>query len=118
PVLNRRITGAKARFFPHRARGRPNRWELKSGDFLTRNAWNRKKNREFCYELASIFARSDCTIYAAAAEKAKAVRRLAETWLVPLMFQRITAKFLDDVDSRREAMGSMVCDWTSYKLDH
>lgn len=117
-TLNKRITGAKARFFPRRAHGRPNQWEIKSGDFLTKNAWNRKKNRDFCFELASILSRSDCTTYSVAVEKAKAVRALDETWLVPLMFQRLTAKFLDDVDHRHEPTGSLVCDWSSYKLDH
>src|SRR6266516_3966989 len=73
-VLHRRITGAKARYFPVRARGRPNAWELKSKDFLTPNAWKRKRNREFCYELVRILRRSDCAVYAVAAEKREAMR--------------------------------------------
>jgi hypothetical protein len=116
-ALNRRITGAKAAFFPQRAGGRPNMWELKSKDFLTPNAWKRKKNREFCYELVRILQRSNCSVYAVGAEKARATRPLAETWLVPLMFQRITAKFLDEVAVRGDGTGSIVCDWSSYKLD-
>src|SRR5690348_7518093 len=44
-ILNRRLTGAKARFFPNRAGGKPNLWELKTVDFLTKNAWKRSKNR-------------------------------------------------------------------------
>jgi hypothetical protein len=116
--LHRRITGAKARYFPLRAGGRPNAWELKSKDFLTPNAWKRKRNREFCYELVRILRQSDCAIYAVGAEKARAARPLDETWLVPLIYQRLTAKFLDEVGQKGAGTGAIVCDWTSYKLDH
>jgi hypothetical protein len=44
-TLHKRITGAKARFFPKRGGGRPNDWELKSANLLSKNAWKRKKNR-------------------------------------------------------------------------
>jgi Protein of unknown function (DUF3800) len=115
-TLHRRITGAKARYFPKR--GNPNKWELKSTDFLTRNAWQRRNNRQFCFEVVRILERSGCSVYSAAAEKARAMHQLDETWLVPLMYQRITAKFLDEIDESGDGTGSMVCDWTSYKLDH
>lgn len=116
--LNKRITGAKAKFFPLRGKGRPNDWELKTADFLTRNAWQRKRNRDFSFELVRILKRSRCSVYAVAAEKARASRTLDETWLVPLIYQRITAKFIHEVAHRRDGTGTIVCDWTSYKLDH
>jgi Protein of unknown function (DUF3800) len=116
--LHKRLTGAKAKFFPTRGAGRPNDWELKTADFLKRNPWQRKKNRDFCYELVRILRRSDCSVYAVAAEKARATRTLDETWLVPLMYQRLTAKFIDEVSQKADSPGAIVCDWTSYKLDH
>src|SRR4051812_14092114 len=78
-TLHKRITGAKAKFFP--TRGRPNEWELKSEDFVKRNAWQRSKNRAFCTELVSILQRSNCSVYAVVAEKARSVHKLSETWL-------------------------------------
>lgn len=116
-TLTNRITGAKAGFFPLRAKGRPNEWELKTVDFLVRNAWQRRKNREFCYELISILGRSGCSVYAAAAEKRRARTELKETWLVPLMFQRATAKLYDEMQQTGDATAMIVCDWSSYKLD-
>jgi hypothetical protein len=116
-TLDRRITGAKAHFFPIRARGRPNGWELKTENFLTPNAWKRKRNRDFCYELVSILGRSNCSVYAVVAEKARSAKTLSEDWLVPLMFQRLTPKFLDEVDRRASGTGLIPCDWSSYKLD-
>lgn len=115
-TINKRITGAKAKFFPTRASGRPNAWELKTADFLRPNPWKRKKNRDFCYELTSILRRSSCSVYAIAAEKAKSNTPLNETWLVPLMFQRAVAKLIDEVRQRQE-IAKIVCDWSSYKLD-
>jgi Protein of unknown function (DUF3800) len=117
-TLSNRITGAKAGFFPKRAKGRPDDWELKSVDFLVRNAWQRKNNREFCYELVSTLKRSGCSVYGCIAEKARARRRLAETWLVPLMFQRAMAKLYDEMQQTDNATAMIVCDWSSYKLDH
>ncbi|MFO0938696.1 MAG: hypothetical protein U0798_19510, partial [Gemmataceae bacterium] len=60
--INRQIAGAKAKLMPGRAAGDPNKWEIKSGDFLTVEAWNRAKNRKFCMELASILSRNQCKI--------------------------------------------------------
>lgn len=117
PLLHRRITGAKAAYFPLRAGGRPNEWELKSDAFLTPNKWKRKRNREFCYELVRILRRSNCSVYAVTAEKAKAYRPVEETWLPPLMFQRMAAKLIDEVDQTIAGRGMILCDWTSYKLD-
>lgn len=116
-TLAKRITGAKAKYFPLRAKGRPNEWELKSADYLVRNSWQRKNNRDFCYELASVLQRSSCTVYAAAAEKARAKSALSETWLVPLMFQRMTAKLYDEIQQTGNATAMIVCDWSSHKLD-
>ena len=65
-----------------------------------------------------VLRRSGCSVYAVAAEKANATRALDETWLVPLIYQRITAKYLDEVEQKGDGVGSIVCDWTSYKLDH
>jgi len=117
-TLSNRITGAKAGFFPKRAKGRPNEWELKSVDFLVRNTWQRKNNRDFCYELVSILGRSSCSVYAAVAEKGRAKKQLSETWLVPLMFQRAMAKLYDEMQQTGNASAMIVCDWSSYKLDH
>src|SRR5437763_1256898 len=111
-TLSNRITGAKAGFFPKRAKGRPNAWGLKAADFLVRNAGQRKNNRDFCYELVSILARSGCSVYAATAEKARAKKALSETWLVPLMFQRATAKLYDEMQQTGQTTAMIVCDWS------
>lgn len=113
-TINDRITGAKASCFPDR--GAPNGWELKTKDFLLPNPWNRKKNRDFCYALVSILKRSSCSVYAVTAEKARAKNTLDETWLVPLMFQRLVAKLIDEVRQSKDTT-KIVCDWSAYKLD-
>jgi hypothetical protein len=111
--LHRRITGLKAALFP--GRGNPNEWELKSKDFVLPNTWARKKNRDFCWHLARILEDCECTVYAVTAEKRRAQRPTRDEWLVPLMFQRLLAKFAVEA-AGDEAM--IICDWNSYKLDH
>ena len=111
--LHRRVTGLKAAVFS--GRGNPNDWELKSKDFLLPNTWARARNRYFCKQLACILGECECTVYVAAAEKRRAKRPPRDEWLVPLMFQRLLAKFAVEAGAA-EAM--IVCDWNSYKLDH
>jgi len=111
--LHRRITGLKAATFPDR--GNPNEWELKSKDFVLENAWARRKNRDFCLQLARVLGECECSVYVVAAEKSRAQRPSRDRWLVPLMFQRLLAKFAVEAGADNSMI---VCDWGSYKLDH
>lgn len=110
----RQLSGAKAMHFP--GRGKPAKWEVKSEDFTTPNAWNRAKNRQFCFEVVSILKRNECTVYAAWLNKANASQPLHQDWAVPLCFQVLASKF------ERELVewgthGTIVCDWSTYPLD-
>lgn len=50
-------------------------------------------------------------------EKAKAFTTLDEAKHVPLAFQRMVAKFNAEIVAEANT-GSIVCDWSTYKLDH
>jgi hypothetical protein len=50
-------------------------------------------------------------------EKSKAVGALDESKFVPLLFQRLVAKFENEVANEANT-GSIVCDWSTHKLDH
>jgi hypothetical protein len=50
-------------------------------------------------------------------EKAKAIDELNEMKYLPLLFQRLLANFESQVANEANT-GSIVCDWSSYKLDH
>ncbi len=113
--LVRQLNGAKAAFFP--ARPKPYDWEVKSTDFLTANAWNRSRRRGLCDEFARILERNGCHVYAIAMEKAQAVGALDEAKFVPLAFQRLIAKFNDEI-LHHASTGSIVCDWSTYQMDH
>jgi len=113
-ALVRHVTGAKARHFPRR--GKPTDWELKSVDFLTKNAWNRANNRRFAFEVVDILKRDRCTLYAACFDKALATKPLDEGWVVPLAFQRLAAKF-DAELAAAGTRGVIMCDWSTHALD-
>jgi Protein of unknown function (DUF3800) len=111
----RQVAGAKAGFFG--AKGKPTDWEIKSIDFLTSNAWKRGNKRGLCFEIVNILKRNGCHIYVASLEKSKAIELLDESKFVPLLFQRLVAKFESEVANEANT-GSIVCDWSTYKLDH
>ena len=113
--LVRQLSGAKGRYFPKR--GSPHAWELKSKDFLTKNAWKRKKNRDFCNEVVAILERAGATMYAVAFEKAQASKPLTDSWAIPLCFQVLVAKFSAQVGGLGST-GTVVCDWSTHALDH
>jgi hypothetical protein len=112
--FTRQITGAKARFFP--GRGNPNDWELKSSDFLTRNAWNRAKNRVFCDEMLGILKKNNCKIYSIYVEKRNATKALSDIWVAPKCFQVLASKFVYELNKTSE-QGVITCDWSSYSMD-
>lgn len=114
-ALIRQVSGAKAHILPKR--GKPSGWEVKSADFLTTNAWQRSKNRRFCFEVASILKRTGCRVYSMSLEKARAKDALDEVKFVPLMLQRLIAKFHDQVVTDNST-GSVVMDWSTHQLDH
>ena len=113
-ALSRQIAGAKGKFFPGRG---PHEWEVKSTDFLTSNAWKRKKRRDLCDELMNILRKNDCHTYVVYAEKAKNQRNLSAEALVPLQVQRLLIKFHAELDAR-DTNGTVVCDWSTYQMDH
>lgn len=110
----RQIAGAKAHWFPKR--GKPHEWEAKSADFLTPNSWLRAKNRHFCFELANILERNGCLVFCMTLEKAKAKDELLEEKFVPLMLQRLIAKY-DDFLTSTDQTGAVVMDWSTHQLD-
>ena len=113
-VFLRQISGAKGRFA---AKRKPYEWEVKSGDFLTLNNWNRAKKRDFCFELASILQRSRCRVRAITLEKAKAKDALTEEKFVPVMLQRLIGKFHHQITGDNDT-GSVVLDWSTHQMDH
>jgi len=113
--LVRDVTGAKARFFP--SRGHPARWEMKGADLASPGSWGRNPHRDLCFEIANILGRNDCRVYSVGFIKANSNRRLQEPWIVPLCFQVIAAKFACELEARG-TRGHIVCDWSSYPLDH
>lgn len=64
----------------------------------------------------NILRRNCCHVYAISLEKAKAAGPLDESRFVPLAFQRLLAKFNDEV-ARNANTGSLVCDWSTHQLD-
>lgn len=115
--LVRQVSGAKVKFIPHRGGGNPNLWEIKSEDFLTPNNWLRAKKRNLCFELVSILERNNCRVYSLSMEKAKAIDPLDERKFIPLMIQRIVSKYHDQLSTYGQT-GSVVCDWSTYAMDH
>jgi hypothetical protein len=111
----RQINGAKGAFFPNK--GKPYDWEMKSIDFLPHNPWNRAVRRRLCFEVIRILKDNNCHIYAISMEKAKALDALDETKFFPLAFQRLVAKFNGEI-IEAATTGSIVCDWSTYKMDH
>jgi hypothetical protein len=114
--LVRRLTAAKAKYFPSKGNGDPHSWELKSADLLTPKNWKRRTNREFVREMVRILRRCDARVYGVTALKARAMKAVDESWLVPLMIQRMATKFYAEVQ-QRQTTGMIVCDWSTYKLD-
>src|SRR6266849_4058385 len=112
--LIRQINGAKSKLFPHR--GSPNDWEIKSTDYLDSNSWKRKKNRQLCFAIPKILRAQGCYVYSVSIEKAKANDTLLEEKFVPLAFQRLIAKFNDEINSA-DTTGSVVCDWSTHQMD-
>lgn len=116
--LVRQINGAKSNFYPKRGTpiGNPHSWEVKSSDYLTHNAWNRKKTRQFCMELGNILRRNQGSVYAVALEKRLAKPPLDESTYVPLAFQRLVVKFMEEL-AYCNTTGTVVCDWSTHRLD-
>jgi hypothetical protein len=55
-------------------------------------------------------------VYAVSLEKAKANDSLDEHKFAPLAFQRLIAKFNDEIGAA-DTSGSIVCDWSTHQLD-
>jgi hypothetical protein len=112
--LFRKIVGTKAKHFPNR--GNPNEWEIKSADYIDSNNWKRQKKRQFCFAFPRILRATGCYVYAVSLEKAKANDALKEEKFVPLAFQRLIAKFNDEINIA-DTTGSIVCDWSTHQMD-
>jgi len=112
--LIRQISGAKGNFFERR---KPRDWEIKSGDFLSRNDWKRGFKRRFCSEIARILRDNHCSVYAVSMDKARAHDALHEAKFVPLALQALIAKFYEELVDNEET-GSIVLDWSTYQMDH
>ena len=113
--LVRQLNGVKYRFFPQRSK--PYEWEVKSTDFLTSNDWKRAKRRNLCFEVANALERNNARVYVVSMDKSKAIGSLAEARFIPLMFQRLVAKFHSEIVNEANT-GSIVCDWSTYQMDH
>lgn len=114
PTLSRRIMGAKGRFFP--GRGHPADWEIKATMTITPNPWNRRKNREFVAEVASILGQLDCTVYAASIDKARMYHQMGLRTTTPLLLQGLAEHFAVEC-AYHDGTGLVVSDWSTHALD-
>jgi hypothetical protein len=112
--LIRKIAGAKAKCFPER--GSPNSWEAKSVNLIAPERWKKKKNRRFCNCVPLILRETGCYVYCVSMEKSKATDALVEEKFAPLAFQRLIAKFNQEVNAA-DNTGSIVCDWSTHQMD-
>lgn len=112
----KQINGAKSNFYPNREQGNPNLWEIKSLEFMTAKNLRRGVNRRFILELISILTRCGCHVYGVRIPKSKLNPPISEATYIPLAFQRLIAKFYDEIQ-HYDTSGSVVCDWSAYKMD-
>lgn len=112
--LVRQVAGAKSSFYPNLY---PHDWEVKSTKILSKRVYKKAKNRNLCDELLNIVERNSGHTYVVYLEKGKANSPLDEHRLVPLCFHRILGQFLQELDYYNTS-GTIVCDWSTYKLDH
>ena len=83
--LDRRIAGAKARFYP--GRGDPGKWELKAQRTINPNPWNRSKNRNFVKEVLRILGQLDATVYTVTIDKRRLHHEMTLDTTTPLQLQ-------------------------------
>ena len=114
PVLSRRITGAKRRFFP--SRGHPADWEVKASRTITPNPWKRRKNRLFVTEVLLILGQLDCTVYTASIDKARMYHQMDLKTTMPLLLQGLVEHFAVECAHHNET-GLVVSDWSTHNLD-
>ena len=114
PIFRRRVSGAKAHFFP--GRGRPQDWEIKSLDFIKPNPWKRAKNRRFLAEIARIITTVGGTAYSASIVKANMLHPMTLQTTMPLQLQALAEHF--DAECRVVGRdGIIVSDWSSHQHD-
>lgn len=114
PTLTRRISGAKARFFPNRPS--PNSWEIKASEIIKPNPWKRRKNRDFADEIVRILRSVDGTVYSAAITKSRMIHQLTLAQTMPLQIQALAEHFAVECGHHGE-MGLIVADWSSHHAD-
>ena len=114
PKLERRIAGAKKRFYP--SRGDPARWELKATRTLPPNAWRRSKNRQFLAEALRILGQLDCTVYTVSIDKRRQLHPLAldrsVTWQLKALVEHFSVEC-----AHHDETGLVVSDWSNQPLD-
>lgn len=114
PKLTRRISGAKAHYFPER--GRPSSWELKSSVLLTPRGWRNRKNRALVLEAVQILEGLDCTVYTASIDKARMHHSMATKASLPMQMQRLVEHFAVECLHRKE-IGLVVMDRSEQRQD-
>ncbi len=113
-TLDRRIAGAKARFYPDR--GDPGKWELKARRIINPNPWKRSKNRNFVKEILRILGQLDTTVYTVTIDKRRLHHDMTLDTTTPLQLQALVEHFAVECAEHREA-GMIVSDWSNHSLD-
>lgn len=113
-TLDRRIAGAKARFYP--GRGNPGTWELKAQRTINPNPWNRAKNRNFVQEALRNLGNLDATVYTVTIDKRRLHHKMTLDTTTPLQLQALVEHFAVECDQHRET-GMIVSDWSNHSLD-
>lgn len=113
-TLDRRIAGAKARFYPNR--GDPGKWELKARRTINPNPWNRAKNRSFVKEILRILGQLDATVYTVTIDKRRLHHDMTLDTTTPLQLQALVEHFAVECAQHRET-GMIVSDWSNHSLD-
>lgn len=108
------IAGAKARFHPDR--GDPGKWELKAGQTITPNPWNRSKNRSLVKETQRILGQLDGTVYTVTIDKRRLHHEMPLNKTTPLQLQALVEHFAVECDEHNET-GMIVSDWSNHSLD-
>ena len=112
--LDRRIAGAKARFYP--GRGDPGKWELKAQRTINPNPWNRSKNRNFVKEALRILDQLDATVYTVTIDKRRLHHDMTLDTTTPLQLQALVEHFAVECSKHNET-GMIVSDWSNHSLD-
>ena len=114
PELNRKIAGAKSRFFSQR--GDPAKWEHKAKRQISPNAWKRSKNRQFLDEVTRILDQLECTACSVGIDKGGMHHPMSLRTTMPLQFQILLEHFAVECHLHNET-GMLISDWSTHQDD-